>query len=50
MDIIGLYEVLKKYISDETRYDNLFYDAPEGEVQVDIVRDILKELLGTLQT
>ena len=48
MDIISLYEVLKKYIEDEEQYDDLFYDAPEGEAQVDIVREMLEEILKTI--
>lgn len=42
MDIISLYEDLKKYMKDETQYNDLFYDAPEGEVQIDIVKEMLE--------
>ena len=42
VDIINLYEDLRKYMKDETQYDDLFYDAPEGEVQIDIVKEMLE--------
>lgn len=45
MNIIDLYEDLKKYIKNESEYDDLFYDCPEGEAQKDIVKDILKEII-----
>lgn len=48
MDIISLYEDLRKHIEDEAQYDDLFYDAPEGEAQIDIVKEMLKDILGKL--
>lgn len=48
MDIISLYDDLRKYMEDETRYDDLFYDAPEGEAQIDIVREMLENILEKL--
>lgn len=46
IDIFNLYEDLKKYVSVES--DDLFYDAPEGEVQVDMVKEMLNEILNLL--
>ena len=46
MDIISLYEDLKKYT--DKQYDDLFYDAPEGESQIDIVKEILTEIINTI--
>lgn len=48
MDIINLYENLKKYIEEEKKYDDLFYDAPEGETQIDIVKDMLIEIFNNI--
>lgn len=48
MNIIELYEDLKKHIEKPTQYDNLFYDATEGESQIDIVKDILMEIYSNL--
>lgn len=48
MNIIGLYEDLKKYTDENEERDNIFYDAPEGEAQVDIVREMLEEILHLL--
>ena len=48
MDVISLYEDLRKYMEDETQYDDLFYDAPEGEAQIDIVREMLESILEKL--
>ena len=39
IDISQLYEDLRKYIGGE--YDDLFYDAPEGDAQICIVKEIL---------
>ena len=47
MDIISLYEDLKKYIICNG-YDNLFYNAPEGEIQIDIVKEMLDEIKDKL--
>lgn len=44
MDIISLYEDLRKYI-DTTEYDDLFYYAPEGDAQIEIVKNVLQEIL-----
>lgn len=50
MNIFSLYEDLRKYMEEETleEYDDMFYDAPEGEVQIDIVRDMLANILEKL--
>lgn len=48
MDIITLYEDLRKYTANAKQYDELFYNTPEGEVQVDIVKEILQNLLETI--
>lgn len=42
IDLIALYEDLKKYVGDKN--DDLFYDAPEGEAQKDIVVEMLAEI------
>jgi len=48
MSIFDLYESLCKFLSVKERveYDNLFYNAPEGEAQFDIVREIFEKILG----
>lgn len=43
IDIFSLYEDLRKYIGDE--YDDLFYDAPEGDAQLCIVEEMLGKVL-----
>lgn len=50
MDIANLYEDLRKHIDEEKRneYDDLFYDAPEGEVQIDIVKEILETIIAKI--
>lgn len=48
MNIIELYEDLKKYIEVEDEIDEMFCEAPEGEVQIDIVKDMLEEILKKL--
>lgn len=51
MDIISLfdlYEDLKKYVDNAEEYDDMFYDAPEGEAQVDIVREMLEKIMDNL--
>lgn len=48
MNIIELYEDLKKYIEVDAEVDDLFYDAPEGHAQIDIVRDMLETILQRL--
>lgn len=45
MNIIELYDDLRKYMENETQYDDLFDNAPEGEAQIDIVRDMLQYIL-----
>lgn len=47
IDIYELYEDLKKYLGDE--YDDLFYDAPEGEAQIDIVVQMLEETAKSIK-
>ena len=49
MNIVGLYEDLRKYTKNETQYDDLFYDAPEGEAQVDIVKEMLLNIYENLR-
>lgn len=45
IDIFSLYEDLKKYIGDEAEeYDDLFYDAPEGDAQLCIVKEMLEKI------
>lgn len=48
MDICNLYEDLKKYVGEDEERDDLFYDAPEGDAQIDIVREMLEEILKRL--
>lgn len=45
IDIFELYEDLKKYTNDR---DDMFYDAPEGEVQFDITKEMLMEIYTQL--
>lgn len=47
IDIISLYEDLRKYMDNELYdlYDDMFYGAPEGDVQIGIVSDMLKMLI-----
>ena len=42
IDIFALYEDLRRYIGDE--YDDLFYDAPEGDAQLCIVKAMLEKI------
>lgn len=42
IDISALYEDLRKYIGSE--YDDLFYDAPEGDAQICIVQEMLGKI------
>lgn len=49
IDIISLYEDLKKYVSVTDELDELFYEAPEGHAQVDIVKDILADLMNDME-
>lgn len=46
IDIFALYEDLKKYIGDDEvdEYDDLFYDAPEGDAQLCIVKEMLEKI------
>ena len=48
MDIFSLYEDLKKHMENGEQYDELFYDAPEGEAQIDIVKEMLQSILENL--
>lgn len=48
MNIIDLYEDLRTYCDFAIRYDDLFYDAPEGYAQIDIVVDMLDEIRNKL--
>lgn len=45
IDIFDLYENLKKYVDNSEGYDDIFYDSPEGEAQVDIVREMLEDII-----
>ena len=42
IDIFALYEDLRKHIGDE--YDDMFYDAPEGDAQLCIVKEMLEKI------
>lgn len=42
IDIFSLFEDLRKYIGDE--YDDLFYDAPEGDAQLCIIKEMLEKI------
>lgn len=46
LSIVDLYEDLRKYMTEESRAecDDMFYDAPEGEAQFDILKELLAEL------
>ena len=45
IDISALYEDLRKYFGDEVEeYDDLFYDAPEGDAQICIVKEMLEKI------
>lgn len=48
IDIFELYEDLRKYMDSKSEYDDLFYDAPEGEAQYDIVREMLDIVIKKL--
>ncbi len=48
MDIISLYEDLRKHIQDKSQYDDLFYEATEGDAQIDIVKEMLENILKRL--
>lgn len=48
MDIGSLYEDLKKYVKTTKQDDDFFYDAPEGEVQIEIVKEMLKTILESI--
>ena len=45
INIFDLYEDLKKHIDNAEEYDDMFYDAPEGEAQFDIVKEMLEIIL-----
>ena len=45
IDVIGLFEDLAKHLGDDTQRDALFYEAPEGDVQIDIVAEMIQQLL-----
>jgi hypothetical protein len=40
IDIFSLFEDLRKHIGDG--YDEIFYDAPEGDAQLCIVKEMLE--------
>lgn len=48
MDIIALYEDLRNHLENEEEFDDLFYNAPEGHAQVDIVIEMLNRILDML--
>ncbi len=48
IDVFTLYEDLKKHIENGSEYDDLFYEAPEGEAQIDIVKEMMKIILEKL--
>ena len=39
---------LKKHMDNESEYDDMFYDATEGEAQIDIVKEMLESILKVL--
>lgn len=41
-----MYEALKKFTKQQ---DDLFYNAPEGQAQIDIVKDMATELLNKIE-
>lgn len=45
INIFDLYEYSKKYADNDEEYDDIFYDSPEGEAQVDIVREMLEAII-----
>lgn len=47
MNIVEMYEDLKKYINTE-KYDDMFYNATEGEIQKDIVKEILLKIVSLI--
>ena len=47
INLFALYEDLKKY-QDEDR-DDLFYDAPEGSAQIDILIEMLQEITTAIK-
>ena len=49
MNIIELYQDLRKYITDATQYDDMFYDAPEGDAQIDIIKEMLREIASRIK-
>lgn len=48
IDIFELYKDLRKYVDNAEEYDDWFYDAPEGEAQYDIVREMLDIVIKKL--
>ena len=46
IDIFALFEDLRKYIGGE--YDDLFYDAPEGDAQLCIVKEMLEKIADNI--
>lgn len=48
MNIIDLYESLREYVPNVKYYDDLFYDAPEGEAQIDIVKEMMEKIMEDL--
>lgn len=42
IDIFALYEDLKKYVGNE--YDDMFYDADEGDAQLCIIKEMLEKI------
>lgn len=49
INVIGLYEDLRKYVSVTDELDDLFYDAPEGHAQIDVVKDMLTDIISDLE-
>lgn len=47
IDIFALYEDLKKYVDID--YDDLFYDAPEGNAQLCILQEMLDSIINKLE-
>lgn len=46
IDIYNLYADLREYIGDE--YDDLFFNAPEGDAERCIIKEILKKIADNI--
>lgn len=50
IDIFSLYDDLRKYFDADTvaEYDDLFYDAPEGDAQISIIKEMLEKIADNI--